>query len=403
MFVDLRIYRLFLVLMLLSTGSAGAQTISQFDFNSPGALKNATTGPNAIFVSAAAVAPAGIAYITSGCGANVGMDVTVPGSTFDVTNIRIRSSFLRGSGEQTGSFFKRGAFNFGFKNNGKLFCDYRISNGAGGFTDQKLNANVTVSLTQFDEYEFTYDNCSGIAAISLNGVIVKTKSTGLNQDLYWIGAGDGIVGASLDNACNQVPGYDYAIIGGNAIGCLVLPVEWGDFTGTMTEQGVALKWSTLMEKNTDRFIVERSLDGLNFQTVAELPAAGNAESTTEYEALDQTPLTGTTFYKVRQVDQDGKQSQTEVIQVMTQTLAPEFEIYPNPSRGHQSMTFREMPESSISLQVFDLQGRLQRTQTIQGSAGTVKTEVNWEALPAGIYWLIVQSGSFKKTEKLVIQ
>jgi|GEM_PF-6903402 len=403
MFLDLRVNLLFLVFILLFTASMDAQTISQFDFNSTGTIKNATTGPNAVFVSPAAVAPAGVAYITTGCGAGIGMDVTVPGSTFDVTNIRVRANFKRGLGENTGSFFRRGAFDFGFRRNGKLVCDYRISNGAGGFTDEKINANVTVSITQFDEYEFTYDNCSGIATIRQNGVIVKSKSTGLNKDLYWTGTGDGVIGSELDNACSQIPGYDYVIIGGNDIGCLILPVEWGDFTGEMTAKGVALKWSTLMEKNTDKFIVERSTDGQHFETVMERPAAGNTENTTYYEVLDRAPSTGITFYKVRQIDLDGKQSQSEVIQVVTQALTPEIKVFPNPSQGNPTLTFREMPGETIGLQLYDLQGRLQKKENLPGGPGTLETTVHWQDLPAGIYWLTIRSGNFKKTEKLIIQ
>ncbi len=87
---------IFLFFLLLICSRPQAQTVSQFDFNSTATLMTATKGPNGTSINPATVAPAGVAYITNGCGGPIGMDLLVPGATFDLANIRIRANFQRG-------------------------------------------------------------------------------------------------------------------------------------------------------------------------------------------------------------------------------------------------------------------------------------------------------------------
>lgn len=391
-----------LSLLLLSTTQTQAQTVSQFDFNSTAALMTATVGPNGTAINPATVAPTGVAYITAGCGGLIGMDLVVPGATFDLANIRIRANFQRGTTEGTGSFFLRGALEFGFAE-GSLFAVYRVYDGLGGFTDFAMFTSHNVSTTAFHEYEFNYDNCTGNAQILDNGIVIASQFSGMGRDLYWIGAGDAMIGANLDNACNQSPGYDYAIIGGNTLGCLILPVEWGEFTGKMTEQGARLNWTTLIETNNNHFLVEHSADGILFSEVTQVPAVGNSEVPTDYQITDPNPFAGQTFYRLRQVDTEGLESHSEVIEIATNTLKPQFKSYPNPSTGNRWLEFREMPELKAQVLLHDIKGVQYWNAEIETGPGTAVVEFDWTEFAAGMYFLQITSGPYRHTERITIQ
>lgn len=392
---------MFLLFLLLICSHTKTQTVSQFDFNSTATLMTATIGPNGTAINPATVAPSGVAYITSGCGGPIGMDLVVPGATFDLANIRIRANFKRGTTEGTGSFFERGAFDFGFAE-GYLFAYYRVYDGAMGYSDFFLSTSHWVSTSAYHEYEFNYDNCSGVAQILDNGLVVASQFTGSGRNLYWIGAGDAMIGARLDNACNQIPGYDYAIIGGNTLGCLILPVEWGAFTGDVNEESVELNWTTLKEQNNDHFIVEHSDDGLNFIQVGKVPAIGNSENPTSYQLTDPSPFAGQTFYRLRQVDTEGLESHSEVIQVATEAPEAAFYSYPNPSDGNRWLMLREMPGEMIQVEVYDLKGQLVRAEEITNSPGMAERKMNWEGLKSGVYVLQVRSDWFRDNERIII-
>ena len=398
----LKLPLLLLVPTAFAAGGLQAQTVSRFDFNTTATLMTATVGPNGTAINPNTVAPAGIAYITAGCGNPIGMDLVVPGATYDLANIRVQANFRRGATEGTGSFFRRGAFDFGFAE-GRLMATYRVADGGLGYTDYFLGTNHWVATAAYHEYEFNYDNCTGIATILDNGVVVASQATGMGRNLYWVGAPDALIGAQLDNACNQTPGYDYAIIGGNTNDCLILPVEWGAFTGEMTEQGVELNWTTLNEKNNDYFILEHSEDGLNFSTVVQVPAIGNSDLPTYYQTTDPSPFAGQTFYRVTQVDIDGMESQTEIITVATERLEAVFSSYPNPSSSERWLSFREMPETTTQIEVYNLEGALKWSKQVATPPGEVKTEISMDNLTAGLYIIKVSSGSFQAIERMTIQ
>ncbi|WP_303312007.1 choice-of-anchor D domain-containing protein [Hymenobacter sp. BT730] len=107
-----------------------------------------------------------------------------------------------------------------------------------------------------------------------------------------------------------------------------LPVTWAGFTATVVEAGVQLDWQTATELNTDRFEVQRSQDGYTFRTLQSVPAAGNSTALRRYQALDETTLTGLTYYRIRQLDQTGAESFTSVLSVRGGKL--NAAVYPNP-------------------------------------------------------------------------
>ena len=114
--------------------------------------------------------------------------------------------------------------------------------------------------------------------------------------------------------------------------CAPLPVELILFTATNTaRQGVALHWVTASEKNSHSFVVERSADGKIFRSMGTLAAAGSTQARTAYDLTDEQPLSGTSYYRLRQVDLDGTTADSPVRNMKRVAKGEGLAVYPGRS------------------------------------------------------------------------
>lgn len=139
---------------------------------------------------------------------------------------------------------------------------------------------------------------------------------------------------------------------------VTLPVELIDFTAKPVENSVFLNWKTASELNADRFEVERSKDGFTFEKIGEKQAAGTTTAQQSYSFIDENPLPGMNYYRLRQVDFDGAFEYSKVVSVDFQNLH-EFEspvrAYPNPVTD---FLYIELPtDGGFQVEFFDVTGR----------------------------------------------
>lgn len=165
-----------------------------------------------------------------------------------------------------------------------------------------------------------------------------------------------------------------------------LPLEWLSFTGRYVNGQVALEWITAREFSTDHFDVERSADGGRFDKISQEAAAGNATAATTYRTVDVSPLTGKNYYRIRQVDVDGRSAFSSVIVVETSDLAG-WSAYPNPAHGHFALAIRSTGARNIFVDLYNPGGQIVASRQIECSAGTTVIEWNLARLPAGLYFL----------------
>jgi len=100
---------------------------------------------------------------------------------------------------------------------------------------------------------------------------------------------------------------------GSKHGTNPLPIQLASFTANCDNYSASLKWTTATETNNDHFTVERTQDGVNFETVAIVKGAGNSTTPREYSAIDQDPLQGTSYYRLSQTDLDGNTTHLNTI------------------------------------------------------------------------------------------
>jgi hypothetical protein len=97
---------------------------------------------------------------------------------------------------------------------------------------------------------------------------------------------------------------------------------------------VNLSWQTATEHNSDYFEVEKSRDGMNWQVLTSVNAAGNSTQLLNYEATDAHAMEVNNYYRLTQVDIDGTKETFNVINIRCdRRLHSYFSAYPNPSTG----------------------------------------------------------------------
>ena len=155
-----------------------------------------------------------------------------------------------------------------------------------------------------------------------------------------------------------------------------------------------LKWITTNEINTSKFIVERSDDGVNFDPIAEVKA-NNTSGTHQYISSDQNPLKGISYYRLKQMDNDGNYTYSKIVAIDLK-LNKDVVLYPNPVGN--SLIF--MHPSSLSVATINLvsaNGNLEIS--ISAQPNTSQTEIDVSSLKAGAYIL----NYLGKEEKLVLK
>lgn len=109
-----------------------------------------------------------------------------------------------------------------------------------------------------------------------------------------------------------------------------LPIELISFDAEQHEDFVNLYWSTATEINNDHFNVERSSDGFEFISIAEIAGAGSSTTQKDYAHQDMHPLTGVTYYRLRQTDFSGKATVSHVIKIQSYHIT-RLKVFPNPA------------------------------------------------------------------------
>jgi hypothetical protein len=217
---------------------------------------------------------------------------------------------------------------------------------------------------------------TGAGAASGSVVVNGGSVTSLTFELYVRGDGKTPVWATA----NEHVG-DAWLIGVSAINTIV---ELSSFTAQPQGHTVDLQWTTATEQNSKYFIIERSQDGLNWNPIGQVAAAGNSQDLLQYNYVDQTPMTGTNYYRLQEVADDGSSVYSPVRNVNFTGAATEISWYPNPTHDRVTLT----SNSSLKLiTLISLDGRI--LQTVEGFASGQSIDLS--RYPFGIYFLIIRT------------
>lgn len=174
---------------------------------------------------------------------------------------------------------------------------------------------------------------------------------------------------------------------------ITLPVEFLHFDANLTDKkDVLLNWKTASERNNSHFIVERSKNGVDFEEIARVEGAGNSTDTNDYTHLDEKPYNGISYYRIKQVDFDGKSDYSE-IRIIKIDLG-ELVLYPNPTKDQLNIAFADILNGEVDLSIYNVSGQLMfdgKIQVLDGVSTLTLSDVNVHT--PGVYVLAARQGT----------
>ena len=172
-----------------------------------------------------------------------------------------------------------------------------------------------------------------------------------------------------------------------------LPIELLNFHAvSINDQFVQLKWETAAEINNDFFTIEKSRDGMHWETALTTKGAGNSDVLLHYEAMDKTPFSGTSYYRLKQTDFDGQYSYSEIKAVKIKRQY-QVRVYPNPTRNQ--LTIEGTSEEIETLSIYNSLGQNVSAfikVTESNESGLV---INLSNLTPGLYTLKTKTTTHK--------
>lgn len=179
-----------------------------------------------------------------------------------------------------------------------------------------------------------------------------------------------------------------------------LSVTLVSFTASQANQTVLLKWKTADEKNSDHFVVQRSNNGLNWEQIGRINAAGNSSATIDYSLIDPQPFQGINYYRLKTVDVDGKFKLSEIRRVDFRQEGNGIAIFPNPTRNAAKLVFAKAPQGNVTVQIWNNMGQIIKMYNLTGSRQTY--DLNVMDIPQGVYHITVSGEGINEHIKLMI-
>ena len=161
-----------------------------------------------------------------------------------------------------------------------------------------------------------------------------------------------------------------------------LPVLWAEHLRVEANNDRAeLQWGVHQQVNNEKFVVEHSLNGHQFDALAELPGSANSSELSIYEYTHQGVEPGMHYYRIAQHDFDGSVDRSNLVAIWIQPQERTLEVFPNPAT--ETCTILRVSDAPAVLELYSMQGRLLAKYAVEGYRATLELP----ELPTGAYFL----------------
>jgi hypothetical protein len=174
-----------------------------------------------------------------------------------------------------------------------------------------------------------------------------------------------------------------------------LPVTLSSFEGFAGENGNKLSWTTSSEINNKGFEIEKSENAESFEKIGFVAGRGNSQKRIQYSFFDNQISGAKTFYRLKQIDIDGKSSYSQIITVGSDRI--EISVSPNPFNNTISLQSNQL-NRAITAEVIDITGKTKIS--IQGEVNE-KVEIDTQHLSKGVYFIRIQDGETTQTKRII--
>lgn len=201
-------------------------------------------------------------------------------------------------------------------------------------------------------------------------------------------------GAAAANRFSMASADNWGVVSILITPTVALPGTWKSFTLNREGANVKATWVTASEINNDYFIVQRSKDGIQFTDISNVKGAGNTTYDTEYNSNDETDIYSSYYYRVKQVDYDGKYDYSEIEFLKGKKMEEPLLVYPTVVIDHVNFKMASISEQeNYKIKTMDSSGKLIIEKNIQGSDLLNSSEVNTTEYVSGTYFVILENSS----------
>lgn len=187
------------------------------------------------------------------------------------------------------------------------------------------------------------------------------------------------------------------------VGASPLPVELLYFTARSTGKEIELNWATGTEINSDYFKIERSVDGINFETIETMTASHNSSTNRFYSYVDQSPEDGMNFYRLIEYDFDGQSKTYGPISArLKATKGFEFAIASFKKSDDLCLGFNNVTAGKKEVSIYDQLGKQIAATAIETDEGFNFVEIPTPSIKTGIYFITI-SDAFTSYSKRVVK
>jgi hypothetical protein len=181
---------------------------------------------------------------------------------------------------------------------------------------------------------------------------------------------------------------------------IILPVRFLSFNAMRKNNSIELNWSTGQEQNSSSFEIQRSSDGSNFIPIGTIAAVGNSNYRIDYHFTDTSPLSSDNYYRLKQIDIDGKYIYSSVTE-QTISSSTHLKLQGNPVQKQLKAVFFSTTNGNLQLMIADAAGSVHIKKTIAVRAGANEITIPLSGIKSGLYYLHTLCGDWKGVLKFL--
>jgi hypothetical protein len=186
-----------------------------------------------------------------------------------------------------------------------------------------------------------------------------------------------------------------------------LPVEWLNIHAVKAGKDIAVNWTTSTEINNDRFEIERSVNGVDFEKVGEKSGAGNSFAPKDYSFTDvdaAITLSGTVYYRIKQIDFNSSFEYSKMVAVDlsgSATVKGVESVYPNPFNNYVTLQISTTAEEKVPYTITDQFGKVVYSGLVSVTSGTGVYSIDGlNTLAQGVYIISINGKAFSSQHKV---
>lgn len=215
---------------------------------------------------------------------------------------------------------------------------------------------------------------------------------------------NGAVGGSNDRDYQNTPGSFTSTSRGSATpgefdATQVLPVELLSFNATRNNQTTILTWETASEENNAYFNIQHSTDGTNFETIGQVEGSGTSYTAQTYNFVDENPSNGLNYYRLQQMDFDGKFEYHRVLSVLITNKQNDVAIVPTLVNNQFEIVLSETVNVTTEIEIYNINGQVIKSESINIDGNRKMIDVS--SFNAGSYFIRLNINNSIVTKRFI--